>query len=139
MRKFYKLVFQVSNNKLWKEIVNEFGLPPTCTSASFTLRNHYSRFLYGFEQKYRLSKLFFPFFNLYYFGKDNDSDLPELVAGRIRKNPRKDRIDNSEEDDQDYSSESSDDRGRSAHLQQVHNTFYSRDLRIPEPLNSRTS
>jgi hypothetical protein len=31
----------VSNNKLWKEIVNEFGLPSTCTSASFTLRNHY--------------------------------------------------------------------------------------------------
>lgn len=39
----------VSNNKMWKEIVNEFGLPATCTSASFTLRNHYTRFLLGFE------------------------------------------------------------------------------------------
>lgn len=31
----------VSNKKLWKEIVNEFDLPPSCTSASFTLKNHY--------------------------------------------------------------------------------------------------
>lgn len=31
----------VSNNKLWREIVQEFNLPPTCTSASFTLRTHY--------------------------------------------------------------------------------------------------
>ena len=39
----------VSNNKLWKEIVNEFGLPSTCTSASFTLRNHYIKYLLGYE------------------------------------------------------------------------------------------
>lgn len=31
----------VSNNKLWKDIVGEFDLPHTCTSASFTLKNHY--------------------------------------------------------------------------------------------------
>lgn len=31
----------VSNKKLWKEIVNEFDLPPSCTSASFTIKNHY--------------------------------------------------------------------------------------------------
>ncbi len=40
---------QVSNNKMWKEIVNEFGLPPTCTSASFTLRNHYTKYLLAYE------------------------------------------------------------------------------------------
>lgn len=52
--------------------MNEFGLPNTCTSASFTLRNHYSKYLLGFEQKD-------------FLGKEDDNDLPELVAGRIRK------------------------------------------------------
>lgn len=55
----------VSNNKMWKEIVNGFGLPSTCTSASFTLRNHYTRFLLGYEQKY-------------FFNKDDDEALPLL-------------------------------------------------------------
>lgn len=36
---------RVSNNKLWKEIVNEFEIPSSCTSASFTLRNHYNKCL----------------------------------------------------------------------------------------------
>lgn len=38
----------VSNNKMWKEIVDEFGLPSTCTSASFTLKNHYQKYLLGY-------------------------------------------------------------------------------------------
>lgn len=62
----------VSHNKMWKEIVDEFGLPSTCTSASFTLKNHYQKYLLGYEQKY-------------HFGKGDDTDLPELVAGRTRK------------------------------------------------------
>jgi len=49
--KLYKAVVErggsqrVSNNKLWKEIVNLFEIPASCTSASFTLRNHYNRCL----------------------------------------------------------------------------------------------
>ena len=62
----------VSNHKLWKEIVDEFGLPSTCTSASFTLKNHYQKYLLGYEQRF-------------FFGKDDTADLPELVAGRQRK------------------------------------------------------
>ena len=65
----------MSHNKMWKEIVDEFGLPSTCTSASFTLKNHYQRYLLAYEQKY-------------YFGKDDNAELPELVAGRMRKNVR---------------------------------------------------
>lgn len=57
---------------MWKEIVDEFGLPSTCTSASFTLKNHYQKYLLGYEQRF-------------YFGKDDGADLPELVAGRTRK------------------------------------------------------
>lgn len=57
---------------MWKEIVDEFGLPSTCTSASFTLKNHYQKYLLGYEQ-------------IFYFGKDDGADLPELVAGRTRK------------------------------------------------------
>ena len=55
--KLYKTVCKkgggqsVSHNKLWKEIVDEFGLPSTCTSASFTLKNHYQKYLLGCEMK----------------------------------------------------------------------------------------
>ena len=40
---------KVTNNKLWKEIVSEFDLPPSCTSASFTLKNHYQKYLLAYE------------------------------------------------------------------------------------------
>lgn len=56
--KLYKAVYvrggsvQVSSRKLWKEIVNEFQIPSSCTSASFTLRNHYNRCLLAFENKF---------------------------------------------------------------------------------------
>ena len=39
----------VSENKQWKEIVNSLELPASCTSASFTLRNHYNRCLHAYE------------------------------------------------------------------------------------------
>lgn len=67
--KLYKSVCQrgggqaVSNKKLWKEIVDEFGLPSSCTSASYTLKNHYQKYLLAYEQKY-------------FFGKDDDAELP---------------------------------------------------------------
>ena len=66
----------VSQNKHWKEIVNEFGLPPSCTSASFTLRNHYSKYLLAYEQKYL-------------FGREDDTAIPELVGLRQRKQVKK--------------------------------------------------
>lgn len=81
--KLYKSVCQrgggqsVSNKKLWKEIVDEFGLPSSCTSASYTLKNHYQKYLLAYEQKY-------------FFGKDDDAELPELVAGRLRKQVKTD-------------------------------------------------
>jgi hypothetical protein len=43
---------QVSENKQWKEIVNALELPASCTSASFTLRNHYSKCLHEYEIYY---------------------------------------------------------------------------------------
>ena len=58
--KLYKAVIsrggshRVSNNKLWKEIVNEFEIPASCTSASFTLRNHYNKCLLQYEKKFFL-------------------------------------------------------------------------------------
>ena len=56
--KFFKAVIlrggyqRVSSFKLWKEIVNEFEIPPSCTSASFTLRNNYNRCLLQFEMSF---------------------------------------------------------------------------------------
>eukprot|EP01016_Furgasonia_blochmanni_P006656 TRINITY_DN12677_c0_g1_i1.p1 TRINITY_DN12677_c0_g1~~TRINITY_DN12677_c0_g1_i1.p1 ORF type:complete len:520 (-),score=157.82 TRINITY_DN12677_c0_g1_i1:133-1635(-) len=67
----------VSDNKLWKEIVNEFGLPPSCTSASFTLRNHYNKYLLAYEQKF-------------FFGRDDNSALQEVKGSRPRIKPKLD-------------------------------------------------
>jgi hypothetical protein len=43
---------QVCDNKQWKEIVNSLDLPASCTSASFTLRNHYNKYLQAYENYY---------------------------------------------------------------------------------------
>lgn len=43
---------RVTTNKLWKEIVNQFEIPPSCTSASFTLKSHYTRCLWQYEKKF---------------------------------------------------------------------------------------
>jgi len=63
---------RVCSNKLWKEIVLEFGLPRTCTSASFTLRNHYQKYLFAYEQKF-------------FFQRGDDVDIPEVPGARPRK------------------------------------------------------
>ena len=63
---------KVSNSKLWKEIVNEFDLPPSCTSASFTLKNHYQKYLLAYEQKF-------------FFGKNEDEMVRELGNVRQRR------------------------------------------------------
>jgi hypothetical protein len=62
----------VSKNKLWKDVVNEFGLPASCTSASYTLRNHYNKYLLAYEQKY-------------FFGKDEEHAIQEVAGSRTRK------------------------------------------------------
>mmetsp|Transcript_32187 Transcript_32187/g.55599 ORF Transcript_32187/g.55599 Transcript_32187/m.55599 type:complete len:437 (-) Transcript_32187:4093-5403(-) len=47
---------QVCNNKLWKEVVTALEIPSTCTSASYTLRQHYSKLLYAYEQEFFFGK-----------------------------------------------------------------------------------
>lgn len=46
----------VSNNKLWRDIVDEFDLPASCTSASFTLKTHYQKYLLMYEQKHYFNR-----------------------------------------------------------------------------------
>ena len=43
---------RVTTNKLWKEIVNQFEIPSSCTSASFTLKSHFTRCLWQYEKKF---------------------------------------------------------------------------------------
>jgi len=62
----------VSDNKHWKEIVNSLDLPASCTSASFTLRNHYNRCLYSYEQ--------------YYYKSQNNNSNPENVSSTMQSN-----------------------------------------------------
>ena len=45
-------VEEVIAKKLWKDIINNFHLPDTCTNAGYTLRVHYLKFLYAYERKY---------------------------------------------------------------------------------------
>lgn len=63
---------KVSNCKMWKDIVAEFDLPPSCTSASFTLKNHYQKYLLAYEQKF-------------FFGKSEDEMVRELGNVRQRR------------------------------------------------------
>ncbi|KAF0758022.1 AT-rich interactive domain-containing protein 3A-like [Aphis craccivora] len=53
----YKLVVQrggivaVITKKLWQEIIRGLGLPPSITSAAFTLRTQYVKYLYAYESR----------------------------------------------------------------------------------------
>ena len=40
----------VLENKLWKDVVTILDLPPSCTSASFTVKRHYKKYLLAYEQ-----------------------------------------------------------------------------------------
>lgn len=58
----YKLVIargglvNVINKKLWQEIIKDLNLPSSITSAAFTLRTQYTKYLYPYEcDKYNLS------------------------------------------------------------------------------------
>lgn len=78
----------VSNNKLWKEIVNEFDLPATCTSASFTLKNHYQKYLLTYEQKF-------------FFKKDDSEMIKELGNLRGKRGKGDDNLGLGKRSDQD--------------------------------------
>ena len=52
--------------------MNEFDLPPSCTSASFTLKNHYQKYLLAYEQKF-------------YFGKTDSEMVKELGNQRQKR------------------------------------------------------
>jgi len=63
--KLYKEVtkrggFQVvCETKQWKDVVGTLDLPSSCTSASFTVRNHYNRYLLDYEKDNRKTSLEF--------------------------------------------------------------------------------
>lgn len=54
----YKLVIgrgglvNVINKKLWQEIIKDLNLPSSITSAAFTLRTQYTKYLYPYEVAY---------------------------------------------------------------------------------------
>ena len=47
-------------------------MPPSCTSASFTLKNHYQKYLLAYEQKF-------------YFGKTDSEMVKELGNQRQKR------------------------------------------------------
>lgn len=58
----YKLVIlrgglvNVINKKLWQEIIKDLNLPSSITSAAFTLRTQYTKYLYPYEcEKHNIS------------------------------------------------------------------------------------
>jgi hypothetical protein len=70
---------QVSNNKLWKEIVSALKIPSSCTSASYTLRNHYQRLLFQYEQQN-------------FFGKTVQPQVPTALEPASSKCSRRIRL-----------------------------------------------
>ena len=40
---------EVINKKLWQEVIKGLGLPSSITSAAFTLRTQYTKYLYPYE------------------------------------------------------------------------------------------
>ena len=47
----------VLENKQWKDVVTILDLPSSCTSASFTVKRHYKKYLLAFEQTYNKTSL----------------------------------------------------------------------------------
>ena len=50
----YQVVF---DNKQWKDVVCTLDLPSSCTSASFTVKRHYKKYLLAYEQTYNKTSL----------------------------------------------------------------------------------
>ena len=40
----------VNKTRQWKEVVSTLNLPPTCTSATFTISSHYKKYLLSYEK-----------------------------------------------------------------------------------------
>ena len=61
--KLYKEVIKrggyqvVYDNKQWKDVVLTLDLPPSCTSASFTVKRHYKKYLLSYEQTFNKTSL----------------------------------------------------------------------------------
>lgn len=75
----YRLVVQhgglveIINKKLWREITKGLNLPSSITSAAFTLRTQYQKYLYDYEcEKEKLS---------------NQADLQQAIDGNRREAP----------------------------------------------------
>jgi len=47
----------VLENKQWKDVVTILDLPPSCTSASFTVKRHYKKYLLAYEQTFNKTSL----------------------------------------------------------------------------------
>jgi len=65
---------EVINKKQWQEIIKGLGLPSSITSAAFTLRTQYTKYLYPWEMK-----------NL---SLSNQSDLQNAIDGNKREGRR---------------------------------------------------
>ena len=50
----YQVVFE---NKQWKDVVCTLDLPSSCTSASFTVKRHYKKYLLSYEQTFNKTSL----------------------------------------------------------------------------------
>ena len=47
----------VLDNKQWKDVVTILDLPSSCTSASFTVKRHYKKYLLAYEQTFNKTSL----------------------------------------------------------------------------------
>ena len=47
----------VHDNKQWKDVVCTLDLPSSCTSASFTVKKHYKKYLLSYEQTFNKTSL----------------------------------------------------------------------------------
>ncbi|MFH4973550.1 hypothetical protein AB6A40_000259 [Gnathostoma spinigerum] len=76
----YRLVVQhgglveIINKKLWREITKGLNLPSSITSAAFTLRTQYQKFLYDYECEKE--------------GLSNPADLQQAIDGNRREGRR---------------------------------------------------
>uniref|UniRef100_A0A0N5AQT9 ARID domain-containing protein n=1 Tax=Syphacia muris TaxID=451379 RepID=A0A0N5AQT9_9BILA len=76
----YRLVVQhgglveIINKKLWREITKGLNLPSSITSAAFTLRTQYQKFLYEYECEKE--------------GLSNPADLQQAIDGNRREGRR---------------------------------------------------
>lgn len=69
----------VLENKLWKDVVNSIEIPASCTSASFLLKNHYSKCLLAYENFYMKNQNKAIGGNSQSVNKSNNPEVPQGV------------------------------------------------------------